>query len=251
MVRAYLTPPRPAVPIPAHTRPRFSGPVLPRATVPFWHAGRRDTARSDESPSQARRRFESRRTPRFRISPLRASGKPIARLARASARLSSLVSGAVNRRVESLSPPPRHLPLPTSQATEQKKEAFRKYLESAGVIDSLTKGVPPSHPASLFPPFAHPVPASADPPISPRVPLVSPLPPAVLVSLYEEPDKPATAIDYLKANLGGPTPAEFEALTEERNALAAELETCKKELAEAQAKLEGQAVAEGAEEPAE
>lgn len=71
------------------------------------------------------------------------------------------------------------------------------------------------------------------------------------MSLYEEPDKPATAIDYLKANLGGPTPAEFEALTEERNALAAELETCKKELAEAQAKLEGQAVAEGAEEPAE
>ncbi len=85
------------------------------------------------------------------------------------------------------------------QATEQKKEAFRKYLESAGVIDSLTK---------------------------------------VLVSLYEEPDKPATAIDFLKANLGGPTPAEFEALTEEKNALASELETCKKELAEAQAKLE-------------
>lgn len=85
------------------------------------------------------------------------------------------------------------------QATEQKKEAFRKYLESAGVIDSLTK---------------------------------------VLVSLYEEPDKPATAIDFLKANLGGPTPAEFEALTEEKNALAQELETCKKELAEAQARLE-------------
>ena len=38
--------------------------------------------------------------------------------------------------------------------------------------------------------------------------------------------------------MGGPTPAEFEALTEEKNALAAELETCKKELAEAQAKLE-------------
>ena len=106
------------------------------------------------------------------------------------------------------SPSPR-VSLP-SQATEQKKEAFRKYLESSGVIDSLTK---------------------------------------VLVSLYEEPDKPATAIDFLKANLGGPTPAEFEALSEERNALAAELETCKKELAEAQAKLEGAgAVTEGAEE---
>lgn len=108
------------------------------------------------------------------------------------------------------------LPIPGSrayppQATEQKKEAFRKYLESAGVIDSLTK---------------------------------------VLVSLYEEPDKPATAIDFLKANLGGPTPAEFEALTEEKNALAAELETCKKELAEAQAKLEA-AQGAGEEAPAE
>ena len=76
----------------------------------------------------------------------------------------------------------------------------------------------------------------------------------VLVSLYEEPDKPATAIDFLKANLGGPTPAEFEALTEEKNALEAELETCKKELAEAQAKieaLEGAGEAPAEEAPAE
>ena len=106
----------------------------------------------------------------------------------------------------------------TPQATEQKKEAFRKYLESAGVIDSLTK---------------------------------------VLVSLYEEPDKPATAIDFLKANLGGPTPAEYEALEEEKNTLAAELEATKKELAETQAKLEAAeaaaaaAPAEGEEVPAE
>ena len=163
--------------------------------------------------------------------------------------LARLRRGQSSRRITL--PPPRHLPLPTSQATEQKKEAFRKYLESAGVIDSLTKGAPPSHPASLFPRSLTPFRRPLTRPSSPRVPLVSPLPPAVLVSLYEEPDKPATAIDYLKANLGGPTPAEFEALTEERNALAAELETCKKELAEAQAKLEGQAVAEGAEEPAE
>ena len=111
--------------------------------------------------------------------------------------------------------PPRDV---TPQATEQKKEAFRKYLESAGVIDSLTK---------------------------------------VLVSLYEEPDKPATAIDFLKANLGGPTPAEYEALEEEKNTLAAELEATKKELAETQAKLEAAeaaaaaAPAEGEEAPAE
>ena len=44
------------------------------------------------------------------------------------------------------------------QTTEQKKEEFRKYLERAGVIDQLTK---------------------------------------VLVGLYEEPDKPANAIEFL------------------------------------------------------
>ena len=69
----------------------------------------------------------------------------------------------------------------------------------------------------------------------------------MLVSLYEEPDKPATAIDFLKANLGGPTPAEYEALEEEKNTLAAELEATKKELAETQAKLEAaEAAAEAA-----
>ena len=72
----------------------------------------------------------------------------------------------------------------------------------------------------------------------------------MLVSLYEEPDKPATAIDFLKANLGGPTPAEYEALEEEKNTLAAELEATKKELAETQAKLEA-AEAAAAAAPAE
>ena len=88
-------------------------------------------------------------------------------------------------------------------------------------------------------------------------PLVSFLPshslPAlsVLVSLYEEPDKPATAIDFLKANLGGPTPADFDALTEEKNALAAELEKVKGELAAAQGKIEELSAAPAAEAPAE
>lgn len=43
---------------------------------------------------------------------------------------------------------------------------------------------------------------------------------------------------FLKSNLGGPTPAEFDALTEEKNTLAAELEKVKGELAAAQAKIE-------------
>jgi hypothetical protein len=43
---------------------------------------------------------------------------------------------------------------------------------------------------------------------------------------------------FLKANLGGQTPAEFDALTEEKNTLAAELEKTKGELATALAKIE-------------
>jgi hypothetical protein len=49
---------------------------------------------------------------------------------------------------------------------ENKKEEFRKYLERSGVIDSLTK---------------------------------------VLVALYEEPEKPANALDFIKQYLGAPT----------------------------------------------
>ena len=45
------------------------------------------------------------------------------------------------------------------QTTEAKKEEFRSYLEKAGVIDQLTK---------------------------------------VLVGLYEEPEKPNNAIDFIK-----------------------------------------------------
>ncbi|XRB12661.1 c-Myc-binding protein [Pseudoscourfieldia marina] len=58
-------------------------------------------------------------------------------------------------------------------ATDSKKEAFRKYLESAGVIDSMTK---------------------------------------VLVALYEEPEKPEQAIAYIKTQLGFPTPADYDEL---------------------------------------
>ncbi|GAQ88042.1 hypothetical protein KFL_003960030 [Klebsormidium nitens] len=79
-------------------------------------------------------------------------------------------------------------------ATESKKEAFRKYLESSGVLDSLTK---------------------------------------VLVSLYEEPEKPPTGIDFVKAHLGGPTPQEFEQLRKEKEELQAkydELQTRCEEL---------------------
>lgn len=59
---------------------------------------------------------------------------------------------------------------------EQKKEAFRKYLEGSGTIDVLTR---------------------------------------VLVSLYEESERPQESTDYIKACLGAPTPDQFGRLEAE------------------------------------
>ena len=52
----------------------------------------------------------------------------------------------------------------TKMSADAKKDEFRKYLEKAGVLELLTKS---------------------------------------LVSLYEEPEKPSSALDYLKASVGG------------------------------------------------
>ncbi|KAI8539582.1 hypothetical protein RHMOL_Rhmol09G0193900 [Rhododendron molle] len=56
---------------------------------------------------------------------------------------------------------------------EAKKEGFRKYLESSGVLDALTKG---------------------------------------LVALYDQNDKPSSAIEFIQQKLGGPTVSEYEKL---------------------------------------
>ncbi len=69
------------------------------------------------------------------------------------------------------------------QTTEQKKEEFRKYLERAGVIDQLTK---------------------------------------VLVGLYEEPEKPGNAIEFIKKYLGAPSDTDVEALKAENDSLKKE-----------------------------
>ncbi|XP_012339494.1 c-Myc-binding protein isoform X1 [Apis florea] len=69
---------------------------------------------------------------------------------------------------------------------DSKREEFRKYLERAGVMDALTK---------------------------------------VLVSLYEEPEKPDDALEYIRLNLGGITEVDVE------------VQTLKKELEEAKAKI--------------
>ncbi|KAM4601047.1 c-Myc-binding protein-like [Polymixia lowei] len=65
-----------------------------------------------------------------------------------------------------------------AQYRDPKKEQFRRYLEKAGVLDSLT---------------------------------------SVLVALYEQTDKPNNALEFLKQNLGaaGPEPTDTEALQQE------------------------------------
>ncbi|XP_048499142.1 uncharacterized protein LOC104907547 [Beta vulgaris subsp. vulgaris] len=79
---------------------------------------------------------------------------------------------------------------------EAKREAFRKYLESSGVVDALTK---------------------------------------VLVALYEQNSKPSSAVEFVQQKLGGPTVAEYEKLKAEmsdlqakyNDLLATHQETCK------------------------
>ncbi|BBH06725.1 Peptidase C13 family [Prunus dulcis] len=78
---------------------------------------------------------------------------------------------------------------------EAKKEAFRKYLESSGVLDALTK---------------------------------------VLVALYEQNDKPSSALEFVQQKLGGPSVSEYEKVQAELSELqkkystllAAHQETC-------------------------
>lgn len=70
-----------------------------------------------------------------------------------------------------------------------KKEEFRRYLEKAGVLDALTK---------------------------------------VLVGLYEEPERPENAIEYIKRYIGAPPNVDVEGLKRENNQLRAELEKLKR-----------------------
>lgn len=62
------------------------------------------------------------------------------------------------------------------QEKEAKKEGFRKYLEASGVLDALTKA---------------------------------------LVALYEQNDKPSSALEFVQQKLGGPSLSEYEKLQAE------------------------------------
>merc|ERR1712216_849589 len=89
---------------------------------------------------------------------------------------------------------------------ESKKEEFRKYLERSGVIDALTK---------------------------------------VLVALYEEPEKPANALYFIKQYLGAPTSGDVETMKAEKDELMKKCEELEKNLKETQAQLEQKQAAEG------
>jgi polyhydroxyalkanoate synthesis regulator phasin len=63
----------------------------------------------------------------------------------------------------------------------------------------------------------------------------------VLVGLYEEPDKPQQAIEFIKMQLGAPGTTDVEALKAENEQLKSKVEDLQAKLAEATAKLEAPA----------
>mmetsp|Transcript_35902 Transcript_35902/g.78920 ORF Transcript_35902/g.78920 Transcript_35902/m.78920 type:complete len:106 (-) Transcript_35902:342-659(-) len=85
------------------------------------------------------------------------------------------------------------------QSPDAKKEEFRQYLEKSGVIDALTK---------------------------------------VLVGLYEEPEKPANALDFIKLTLGAPTGVDVEQLKAENEQLRTKCTDLEAKLDEVNKKLE-------------
>ena len=120
---------------------------------------------------------------------------------------------------------------------ETKKESFRKYLESAGVIDSLTKGMQMlllprlqvfHDSATLLPWYIRMLCRDPSDVLSCSGSLLL----AVLVALYEEPDKPPNATSSIVQLLGGPSPEEYNALLAERDELAEKLKDAEEELAQ-------------------
>ncbi|PAA59209.1 hypothetical protein BOX15_Mlig017412g2 [Macrostomum lignano] len=87
------------------------------------------------------------------------------------------------------------------KAADSKREEFRKYLEKAGVLDALTK---------------------------------------VLVGLYEEPEKPNNALEFLKQHLGtaGPDAPDVEAMKVEITELRTRVEQLEAENQELREKVQ-------------
>merc|ERR1711988_1387978 len=92
---------------------------------------------------------------------------------------SPLDSAHILKLCPSSSDPLEHIAMSYETADSQKEE-FRKYLEKNGIISQLTR---------------------------------------VLVGLYDEPERPANAIDYIKKYLGAPTGVDVEELRAENEEL--------------------------------
>ena len=86
------------------------------------------------------------------------------------------------------------------QTPESKKQEFRKYLEKSGVIDALTK---------------------------------------VLVGLYEEPERPPNAVDYIKRYIGAPTGVDVEAIRAENEQSKVEKANLEASIKELNKRLQG------------
>ena len=82
--------------------------------------------------------------------------------------------------------------------TAEKTENFRKYMETSGAVDVLSKA---------------------------------------LVALYENECKPSKAIDFIKSQLGAPTPEDMAAVQAEKAGVEKELEEAKAKIAELEAKV--------------
>ncbi|KAJ0550623.1 hypothetical protein HanHA300_Chr07g0248011 [Helianthus annuus] len=96
---------------------------------------------------------------------------------------------------------------------EAKKEAFRKYLESSGVLDALTKGYIILLTQSNK--HKHIICSFCPQMLNSNFFLLL----VVLVALYEQNDKPSSAVEFVQQKLGGPSLSEYEKLQAEMSDL--------------------------------
>lgn len=102
---------------------------------------------------------------------------------------------------------------------DAKKEEFRKYLDKAGVVDALTKGARARARECRRAARAVFMLSSRA-----RGLTLHPLPTApVLVGLYEEPERPPNAVDYVKRTMGAPVGVDVDALRMENEKLRAKI----------------------------
>ncbi|KAF5910303.1 hypothetical protein HPG69_014535 [Diceros bicornis minor] len=90
------------------------------------------------------------------------------------------------------------------KAADSKREQFRRYLEKSGVLDTLTNGEHGLGEGSSCPRRAPRRCALHGGGVGKEGQQVGPV--RVLVALYEEPEKPNSALDFLKHHLGAATP---------------------------------------------